>query len=208
MSLLTESWPSVDTGLSQPPDESVWPYLEAAGRAVQKFGWARTTMGDIAREAGVERTTIYRRVGSMPDVFRLMVAHELHKLVRAVPDLVPPDTDGPGVVVEVVAASVEHCRSHPVLTKVIDHEPELVSSLLVDGVPAIIERISELLDPTVASAMDTGFLARRDPTVVTQWIARIGLSLLVAPPPGDLRTFLDAVLRPLLEPTPAPGGAS
>lgn len=200
MSLLAGPWPTADTGLPQPPDESLVPFLEAAGRSVQKFGWARTTMGDIAREAGVERTTIYRRVGSMPDVYRLMVAHELHKLIRAVPDTVPSRTDGPGVVVELVAAAVEHCTRHPVLTKVIDHEPELVSSFLVDGVPAIIARISEVLDPTVAGAMEAGLLAHRDPTAVTQWVARIGLSLLVAPPPGELRPFLDAVLRPLLEP--------
>lgn len=182
------------------------PFLEAANRAVQKFGWARTTMGDIAKEAGVERTTVYRRVGSMPEVFRLLVAHELHKLVRSVPDVVPDGVDGPGAVVEVLAAAIEHCQEHPTLTKVIEHEPELVSSFLVDGVPAIIERISELLDPTVAAAMDAGVLARRDATVVTQWVARVGLSLLVAPPPGDLRTFLDGVLRPLLD--PAPGGAA
>lgn len=201
MSLLAESWPAAETGLPQPPDESLWPFLEAAGRAVHKFGWARTTMGDIAREAGVERTTIYRRVGSMRDVYRLMVAHELHKLIRSVPDSVPPGADGPGVVVELVAASIEHCMEHPVLTKVIDHEPELVSSFLVDGVPAIIDRISEVLGPTVDEAMNLGLLARRDPTAVTQWIARTGLSLLIAPPPGELRPFLDAVLRPLLEPT-------
>lgn len=200
MSVAT-SWAVVGAGLPDPPDESVWPYLDAATRAVQKFGWARTTMGDIAREAGVERTTIYRRVGSMPEVYRLMVAHELHKLVAAIPAAVPDGADAPGVVVESLAAAIEYCADHPVLTKVLDHEPALVSSVLVEAVPAVIERISELLVPTVAGAMDLGLLARRDPIAVTQWIARISLSLLVSPPPGELRPFLDAVLRPLLAPS-------
>jgi AcrR family transcriptional regulator len=191
----------LSAGLPDEPDEALWPFLEAASRSVQRHGWARTTMRDIAREAGVERTTIYRHVGSMPDVYRLLVAYELHKLIRSIPSSVPADADGPSVVVELVAAAVEHCLDHPVLTKVISEEPELIASFLIEGVPSIIERVSELLDPTVALAMDAGIVARRDPTAITQWVARVGLSLLVAPPPGDLRAFLDAVLRPVLEPT-------
>lgn len=199
MSALAE-WPELDQGLPAPPDESLWPFLDAACRSVERFGWARTTMRDIAREAGVERTTIYRHVGSMSDVYRLMVAHELHKLVRTVPGSVPAGADGPAMVVELLAAAVEYCLDHPVLTKVIGDEPELVASFLADGVPSIIERLSELLVPTVEVAMRSGLLAQRDAAAITQWIARIGLSLLVAPPPGDLRGFLDAVLRPALEP--------
>lgn len=190
--------PVLGTGLPEAPDDSVIPFLDAACRAVERFGWARTTMRDIAREAGVERTTVYRHVGSMSDVYRLMVAHELHKLVAAIPEWAPAGADGPALVVEVVASAVEYCLDHPVLTKVIADEPEVVSSFLVDGVGSVIERLSDLLDPVVAAAMDAGFLARHDPTTITQWVSRIGLSLLVAPPPGELREFLDTVLRPVL----------
>lgn len=190
--------PVLGGGLPEAPDESVIPFLDAACRAVERFGWARTTMRDIAREAGVERTTVYRHVGSMSDVYRLMVAHELHKLVASIPGWMPPSADGPRIVVEVVAAAVEYCLDHPVLTKVIADEPDLVSSFLLEGVGSVIQRLSGLLDPVVAAAMDAGLLARHDPTTITQWVSRVGLSLLVAPPPGDLREFLDTVLRPVL----------
>ncbi len=157
-------------------------------------------MRDIAREAGVERTTVYRHVGSMPEVYRLMVAYELHKLAETVPASVPSGADGPAIVVEIVAAAVEYCVDHPVLTKVIRDEPDLVAGFLIEGVPSIVERLTELFAPTVDAAMDAGLLARRDASAITQWVARVGLSLLVAPPPGDLRDLLDAVIRPLLEP--------
>jgi AcrR family transcriptional regulator len=182
------------------PDEAVVPFLEAACRAVEKFGWSRTTMRDIAREAGVERTTVYRHVGSMPDVYRLLLAHEMQKLMRAVPVWAPADADGPTVVVELVASAVEYCLAHPVLTKVISDEPELLSGLLTDAIPQVVARFREHLAPALAAAMQLGVLAERDPEVVTEWCVRIGLSLLVAPPPGDLRHFLDEVLRPVLEP--------
>ena len=32
------------------------------------------------------------------------------------------------------------------------------------------------------------------------WVVRVGVSLLVAPPPTDLRTFLSAVMEPVLQP--------
>lgn len=187
-------------GLPPAPDASVVPFLDAACRAVEKFGWARTTMRDIAKEAGVERTTVYRHVGSMPDVYRLLVAHELRKLVQAAPRWAPVDADGPAVVIELIASAVEYCLAHPVLTKVITDEPELLSGLMLGAIPDVIARFREQLTPAVAASMQLGVLAQRDPEVITEWCVRIGLSLLVAPPPGDLRHFLENVLRPVLEP--------
>lgn len=194
------AWTTSSAALPDPPDASVIPFLEAALRAVERFGWGRTTMRDIAREAGVERTTVYRHVGSVSDVYRLMVAHELHKLVDSIPASIPSDADGPAVLVEVLASAVEYCTDHPALTKVVADEPELLSTFLLDAIPQILERLSELIAPMVQTAMEACLLARRDPVVVTQWVARIGLSLLAAPPPGPLRPFLDELLRPALDP--------
>ena len=164
MSAVAE-WPSIDGGLPDPPDEALWPFLDAACRAVERFGWARTTMRDIAREAGVERTTIYRHVGldvrRLPADGRARTPQAGAHHPRAVSLRAPMVR---AIVVELVAAAVEYCLDHPVLTKVVTDEPELVSSFLVDGVPSIIDRLSELLDPTVEAAMEAGLLARRDPT--------------------------------------------
>ncbi len=182
------------------PDEAVRPFLEAARRAMARFGWSRTTMRDIAREAGVERTTVYRHVGSMGDVHRLLVEDELAALVRSVPSWIPRDATGADIVVEVVARAVEHCWSHDLLTKVREDEPDLLGGLLVDAVPEVLDRLRDVFAPTVEVGVALGLLAPRDPSVVVDWCVRIGLTLLVAPPPGDLRTFLAGVLHPLLDP--------
>lgn len=190
--------PGLGSGLPARPDPAVVPFLDAACRAVERFGWSRTTMRDIAREAGVERTTVYRHVGSMGDVYRSMVAHEAHKLVEAIPAWIPAGADGPATVVEVLASAVEYCLDHPVLAKVVADEPDVVTSFLHEGVPSVIDLLADLLAPVVVAAMDAGRIARHDPVVITQWAVRIGLSLLIAPPPGELRPFLEAVLRPAL----------
>ncbi len=182
------------------PDESAQPFVDAARRAMGRFGWSRTTMRDIAKEAGVERTTVYRHVGSMADVQRLVIAHELQTLVELVPGWIPPDTSGAEIVVEIVARSVEYCLDHELLSKVRTDEPELLADLLARAVPDVVARLSEVFALPVEVGMALGVLADRDPAIIVEWCVRIGLSLLVAPPPGDLRTFLGTVLEPVLDP--------
>jgi AcrR family transcriptional regulator len=181
-------------------DETTQPFVDAARRAMRRFGWSRTTMRDIAKEAGVERTTVYRHVGSMADVQRLVIADELQMLVELVPGWIPPDTSGAEIVVEIVARSVEYCLDHELLSKVRSDEPELLAGLLVSAVPDVIARLSEVFATPVEVGMALGVIAHRDAAVIVEWCVRIGLSLLVAPPPGDLRSFLGAVLEPVLDP--------
>jgi len=45
-------------------------YAEAAGRVIERYGMKRTTMGDIAKEAGVSRQTLYTVYPSKEDVLR------------------------------------------------------------------------------------------------------------------------------------------
>ncbi len=194
-------FPAVSGGLPPRPDESVFSYLDAAASCIERFGYARTTVRDIAREAGVERTTVYRNVGSMEDVLRLLIARELHAIMDAAPRRIQANASGAEIVVELVAASIEHARSHPVLAKVIADEPEVLAGFVSRGVPELINRVVDTLGPSVSAGMAAGLMAPRDPVVVTQWIVRIALSLLVAPPPGDLRSFLREVIEPVLTPS-------
>jgi hypothetical protein len=41
---------------------------------------------------------------------------------------------------------------------------------------------------------------QQDPTALAHWITRIGIISILAPPPGDLREALDALLLPALDP--------
>ena len=188
-------------GLPPRPDESIWPYLDAAVRCVERFGWARTSVKDIAAEVGVERTTVYRRVGSMDDVFRLLIAREVHLLLESLPNAMPDnidEIDGPAVAVEVLAASIEHCLANPVINKIRIDEPEVAGGFLSQGMPDLISRIALTIAPGFRAAMDAGLIAHRDPVILGDWIARIGLSVLLVPPPGDLRVFLGEILDPVL----------
>ena len=194
------AFPTEVGGLPPNPDESLWPYLDAAVRCIERFGWRRTSVQDVAREAGVERTTVYRRVGSMDDIFRLLVARELNELMVTVPNRIPANATGAETVVALVAGSIEHSRAHPVLAKVLADEPDVVAGFVADGLAELVERATTTLSPLLANAMAAGLIAQRDPVVVTDWVVRTALTLLVAPPPVPIEQYLTEVFAPVLNP--------
>ena len=189
--------PGLAAGLPAPP-ASLDPLLDAATTCFSRHGVRRTSVPDIAREAGVERTTVYRQAGNVPRIVQLLMARELHRLVEALPDSVL-GADGPEVLVDVLATVVSYGRNHPVLAKVLADEPELIGPFLVTEALPMIDAIAGLIAPILGAAMDAGELARRDPLAVAHALVRMCLSYLLAPPPGDLAAALGELLIPALE---------
>ncbi len=191
-------------GLPPRPDASLAPYLDAAERCVRRYGWSRTSPKDIAREAGVERTTLYRHLGKKEQIFRLLIAREVHRIIDRASEVGLTAGGGPEVVIELVASTVEHVLANPVFAKLLDDEPELVGGFLERGLPDLIDRFTRALSPAVEAAMRAGLLAERDPVALTQWVVRVALSLVFAPAPGPLRPFLATLLAPALTVAPNP----
>src|SRR5437867_10841221 len=65
------------TAVAEAPSASRERILAAAERRFATFGYRRTGIAEIAREAGVSAGTIYRHFESKEDVFRAVV-RELH----------------------------------------------------------------------------------------------------------------------------------
>lgn len=191
---------SVTQRLPEPPGEELWPYLDAAARCIVRFGGRRTTARDIAAEAGVDRTTIYRRVGPLAQIYRLLLARELHRLIGEVTARMPLDLDGPGTVTEVVALGIELSAQHPVMAKILADEPDMVAEHVLSNIDGIIAVHTAALAPLLA--LTTSPDAGLDPYAVAEWLARFAMTALLSPPHGDLRSLIDAVVRPLLRSKP------
>lgn len=192
--------PRLVRGLPAPPPEPLDPFLDAAARCFARYGVRRTSVQDVAAELRVNRTTVYRQVGNVESMVRLLTARDLHRLLV---ELAPRHTAvlDPAGVVELVSAAVEWARRHPVVAKVVADEPELLGLSLPD-VPAALERIAAAITPALERGIAEGRLAPRDPTVVAEWLTRVAATAIFAPPPGDLRTFFAELLVPALEVRP------
>ena len=192
-------------GIPPAPPAELDPYLDAAADVFARYGITRSSVQDIARRLGLNRATVYRQIGNVDSAVRLLLAREIHRALALLPST-PQDGDGADYVIELVAALVSFARAHPVTVKVLSDEPELIGPFLVTDMPELIVRVSDTLRPLLEGAMSGGLLARRDPAALAEWVTRIGLSLIIAPPAGDLREFLAVVLRPAL--TPVEGNAT
>jgi AcrR family transcriptional regulator len=195
--------PDLGAELPPPPSADLDDILDAGARCFARFGLRRTSVQDVARDLGVDRTTIYRRVGNIDEIARLLAARELHRFLADVAELATSHSPGPEAVVETLAGLIEKARTHPVVVKLLADERELVGSVVAQYARPFIKRTSSAIAPVIGIAMQSGQLARRDPEVVAEWLVRIGASLVLVKPDGDLRALLDDMLLPALRPEAA-----
>lgn len=179
------------------PPPTLDPFLDAAARCFERFGIRRTAVPDIAREMGVSRVTVYRRVGTVDELARLLFARELYRLLTELAPVVAAvqDPDDLALIIERV---VTYAGSHPVLRKILSDEPDLAGLYLVEGLPEIVARVVGVASPLLRAAMDRGAIARRDADVLAEWLVRITASIVLAPP-KNLRSFLRAVIEPVCQ---------
>ena len=194
--------PGLAAGLPPAPPADLDPYLDAAIRCFARHGVSRTTVQDVARELGVDRTTVYRRIGGVDDLARALVARELRRLLAGLPAHIPSEADpfGPEAIIELITAAVSLARHHAVMAKVLRDEQERIGPFLTRELAGFIDRVAAAIRPLLEMAMDQGGIARRDPARLSEWLVRTGVSVLVTPPRGDLREFLAEVLVPALRP--------
>lgn len=181
-----------------PPNQD--PILDAAARCFARYGVHRTSVQDVAKEAGVNRTTVYRLIGNIEQVALTLTIREGYRLLlmRAPARLAGPMS--PEVIIDILAVAVADAREHPVLSKVLADERELVASLVSEHAEALIGEISEVAAPLLRAAMQAGRIAERDPVHIAQWLVRVVATVILVPPPGELKDFLATVLLPVLTP--------
>ena len=192
--------PSIAHGLPEVPPRELDPYLDAAAVCFARHGIGRTGVPDIARELGISRTTVYRRVGTIEQAARLLLARELHRLLAQLPDVLEAAT-GPRAVTRLIAAITSYARQHPVLHKVLADERELIGPFLAgDDFLELVARVSAIGTPLLERAMAAGLVRRRDPSILAEFLVRTTISLVLAPPTGDLDTFLEETVLAVVEP--------
>lgn len=200
MAPMTGSSPLTALGLPPVPDPVLDPYLDAAASCFARHGLRRTRVTDIAEEVGVSRVTVYRQVGTTEDAARLLLARELDRLVTSLlPSLVAAeDADG---IVAVIASAIDFAVTHPVMRKVLQDEADLVGAFVMNEFGTVLDRLLLLAEPVVQRLEAIAGGRDIDVPVVAEWVARVVLTMVVAPPAAPPEVFLRKVLGPLVSVT-------
>ncbi len=194
---MTDSIAPTAFGLPDVPGKELDHYLDAAARCFARHGLGRTRVTDIAEEVGVSRVTVYRQVGTVEQAARLLLSRDLDRLLNSLlPKLVAAET--PDDVIAVIANAVEFAIEHPVLSKVLRDEPDLVGGFVIAELDVLLERLELLAEPVVRrlEALATG--RNVDLAVLADWVARVVVTLVVAPPSVPVDAYLRTALGPIL----------
>lgn len=171
-------------------DASTEAILDAALAEFERHGYRRVALDDVARRAGVSRTTIYRRFANRDELVGAVVERENVALFADIADELNRAKPQTSYYVEAFTWSILAFRRHRVLNQMITDEPALVLELAHRHWPAAIERMGEAL----RVIFPPGFADRVGPDVVddlADTILRYAASLLLLPSAQPLEAAED-----------------
>jgi AcrR family transcriptional regulator len=119
--------------------------LDAALREFERHGVRRVALDDVARRAGVSRTTIYRRFANRDDLRAAVIERENAVLFADIAAELKNAGPQSNYYVEAFTASILRFRRHRVLNQMINDEPALALELMHRHYGAVIERMAEAL---------------------------------------------------------------
>ena len=158
--------------------------LAATVTCLGRYGIAKTTVDDAAREAGLARATVYRH---FPDGRDQLIAEAITWAVGQffweLAAAVDPSADFPTLLEQALAHAHRAVAEHAVLQKVLETEPERLLPQLTPPAPQGQEVLRDYLADKLR---DEPLLDGVDPVEAGDWLARMGLSFILAQGRWDL----------------------
>lgn len=190
------------------PDDAV---LDAARRLVLAHGFQRTTLTEIAQQAGVSRMTVYRRWQGLSEVLGAMMQREWDRLL----DLDPASLQARAAqassvrafLIDEVLHGVDAMRSSELLGSLLTHDPELLLPYLVERLGTMHRLMREVFAEAIARGQAEGSIRPGDPERMAVAVVLAAQSFITSARAGgsghdptaldgELLAMLDAYLRP------------
>jgi AcrR family transcriptional regulator len=191
--LAVESIPRVPVSLE--------PLVDATERCVVRYGVARVSMSDLAREMNIARTTLYRQVDSIDKALFLLACRILHQIVDDARTGVIGGPDPRANLIDATVRSVNLAANQPFIRRLLDHEPEFLGELFSTGLCVeIVHRLTDVCTPLMEGALASGQIHGDDPRLVAELFVRTAVGLVILPTDRDLRTMIEFAYAPILVP--------
>ena len=153
--------------------------VQALLTCVARQGLRKTTLDDVAREAGCSRATLYRYFASKQAVLEATMRSEADRVTVAVGEAAAGADTLEDAVVAVLVTAGRQLGHHPALTFVAAVEPErLLPHLCFAGGDRFLAAAGRALAPALER-----FVGAERTDRAAEWVARVGLALLCSPNP-------------------------
>jgi AcrR family transcriptional regulator len=153
--------------------------VDATLRCVARWGVGKTTVDDVAREAGIGRATLYRLFpGGRDALFDEAVAAETARFFARLDAQLASPTSLEDTLVTAIVEAGRSLRDHPSLQFLLAHEPEaILPHVAFHQMDAVLRTIAALAGPYLAPWLPDPEAAARG----AEWVTRIVLSYVIAP---------------------------
>lgn len=169
--------------------------LDGALELVGRWGVSKTSMTDVAREAGCSRATVYRAFpGGKQELFTALTRRELAEAVREVIGAFELGDDLGDSLTRALVVAARLVEDHTAARHVLENEPELILPYLGFGRVGVLHRLAiATFAPTAATRVHPD----RAPWLV-EWAVRTFISYVTAPDPEHDLTDIEQA-RTLVE---------
>ena len=154
--------------------------VQGALRCIARWGLAKTTLEDIARESGCSRATVYRLFpGGKAALIDVVGQHEIARLLLLITERIDAAPDLEAMLVDAIDAAARFFRENAAIVMLAEHEPEVLLPILsFDRLDPVLATTSAFLGPLVARFVDD-----RTAGELVEWAARLVLSYSFEPSP-------------------------
>lgn len=143
--------------------------LDAALVCVARFGVAKTTLDDVAGEAGCSRATLYRHFANKAELLGCAFSRDGDRIIAEVGRVAAEEATLEDALVAMATTAARELAEHPALSFVLSHEPELVLPMVTfDAGSQFLVRTADVLAPMLAR-----FVAPARVERAAEWVARV-----------------------------------
>ncbi|GAA4816431.1 TetR/AcrR family transcriptional regulator [Nocardioides caeni] len=158
--------------------------LDAARDLFARQGFARTTMEDVARAAGLSRITVYRRLESKEALVEQVVFREFRAYFNQFLAAISSAHTVEDRVAVGFVGSMTAIRNNPLIRGLMTADPQLVVPTILGEGGRTMVMVSQFLAGQLRREQDAGHVgADVDVDVVADLMVRISGSLLMTPSP-------------------------
>jgi AcrR family transcriptional regulator len=180
--------------------------LDATLACIARVGVTKTTLDDVAREAGCSRATLYRYFPGKQQLLNAVIGREAARLGDALAAATAPCESVEDAVVAAVVTAVDALERHAALQCVVLVEQHLLlPHLTLHRAEHFLADATALVAPALGAFVD-------DPERLAEWLVRIVLSYACSPDPdldlhdpATVRTLVTQFVLPGLVPTTTQG---
>ena len=176
------------------PEPTVRERVMAAGLVTaETHGLSRLSMGDVAKQAGVSRQTVYRYFPSKEALIAAVVEHEAATLIATVVAAAQGHDDPTAAMEAALVAALRGTRDHALLDRLVRTEPELLLPLLTGRDSVVMGQVREIAELVIGPRV--GDLDAAELRRFADILARLLISFAVNPPAEEPEALAASVAR-------------